>query len=559
MRKPYKEANLYPRIKEKIMALTDVENEEELYEEFENLEEQLEEDDNRETVAAVSGWGISLMVHAILFLLLAFVVVAGRLIDDPVPVRASVIEPPPPPPEEVEKPRDLEEVVVEIVADVDVETPIVNPMDIEVEELETEDEEVSEVAVAKGREEAVAVSETGGSGAFMAIGASGGASGAFGSRSGGGKKRALGANGGSRATEAAVDSALRWFVRHQSPNGMWSVTQHPINCDLPGRKSEPGTDRTGPDGDAASTGYAVLAFLGAGYDHRTPNQYRRTVQAGLDWIVQNQLASGGWGKNRNYENGIVSMALAEAFAMSNDPKLREPAQKAIDHLLSRQNGQGDGYGGLGWDYTGPNSRNDSSVSGWVIMALKSAAAGGLDVGNGMDGAKNYLEKAWNATNNNGEGITDPYEHRSGFPYTWESNSNNTKRPDRTAIGLCMGVFLGLGEGNIKMESMANDVMARTFDEKHKYYRIDSYPVNTYYLYYNTLGIFQVGGERWKKWNDHMAPLLVNSQIKSGDCLDGSWEWEGTQFHGHKVGRIISTAYNTLSLQVYYRYAKIKVD
>lgn len=539
------------------MALTDVENEDELYDEFEDLEEQLEEDDNRETVAAVSGWGISVMVHAILFLLLAFVVIAGRLIEEPVPIRPVVIEPPPPPPEEQEKPRDLTEVEVDIVADVIVESPVVQNLDVEVEELETEDEEISEISEAKGREEAVAASEMGGSGAFSTIGAAGGASGAFGSRQGGGKRRALGQFGGSKATEAAVDAALRWFVRHQSPNGMWSVTEHPVNCNLPGNKSEPGTERTGADGDAASTGYAVLSFLGAGYDHRTPNQYRRTVQAGLDWIVANQLQSGGWGRDRNYENGVVAMAIAEAFAMTNDPELREPAQKAIDHLLARQIDSGGNYGGLGWDYTTSNSRNDSSVSGWVIMALKSAEAGGLDIGSGMEGSRNYLERAWNAANNNGEGITDPYEDRSGFPYTWDSNNNGIRRPDRTAIGLCMGVFLGLGEGNIKMETMANDVMHRTFVSKDDNYQIQTYPVNTYYIYYNTLGIFQVGGDRWKKWNDHMAPLLVNAQIKSDDCLDGSWDWQGTGFHGHRVGRIISTAYNALTLQVYYRYVRIE--
>ena len=84
-----------------------------------------EDDENRGTVAAVSGWGISLAMHAIVFLLLAFVVIAGQLLDEPVPVRTAAIEPPPPPPEEEKEERELTEVEVTIEAEVEVETPVV--------------------------------------------------------------------------------------------------------------------------------------------------------------------------------------------------------------------------------------------------------------------------------------------------------------------------------------------------------------------------------------------------------------------------------------------------
>ena len=152
------------------------------------------------------------------------------------------------------------------------------------EDHETEDVEVNEP---KGREEAVASSETGGSGAFMQIGAAtSSAKGDHGNRDGGGKRRSLGAVGGTRQSEASVDrSALRWFKRHQNPNGMWDIDGYPNNCDgALGVKCEPGRD-VGADGDAAAPGYAILAFLGAGHDHirRRTNSVKPWRGVSIGW------------------------------------------------------------------------------------------------------------------------------------------------------------------------------------------------------------------------------------------------------------------------------------
>jgi hypothetical protein len=289
------------------------------------------------------------------------------------------------------------------------------------------------------------------------------------------------------------------------------------------------------------------------------------VKKGLDYLLSCQKEKGRLGA-RNYENAVAAMALAEAYAMTTDPELKEPTQRAIDSILACQNqepgGKDTGYGrGLGWNYNAPAIRNDSSVTGWQIMALKSALAAGLNVGNGMTGAKRWLELHWQNSNHpkdidkaKGEKSykeMTPYD-MSKFLYVWNSDEEGNPKEGsgagRESIGLVSAVFLGHLSGDLMAETLANTVMAKQMPK--------SYPTNTYYMYYNTMGIFQMGGERWKTWNATVRDMLVNAQRKSNDCFDGSWDWEGTKFHGHKNGRVLSTAYNTLCLEVYYRYAQV---
>lgn len=523
----------------------DDEYEDEFDDELEGEEEDGEGVDER--VAGMSAWGISVVVHALILLIVGTVYFVNEITEKP-PINLTKIEPPPKKEQEREE-RDVvkPEQTANIDADIPVEEPMVTQLDLPVEEVQTEDP-VEMENKARGREEAVSSSEMASSGAFMAIGAGGGAAGAFGNRNGGGRRRAVGRYGGSRASESAVEAALKWFAIHQSPNGQWDVDAYPANCDEGGQLCEPGRGHTGKDGDTACSGYALLCYLGAGYDHKHMSKWRKVVKAGIEWLVAAQNADGSWG--RNYENGICAMALAEAFALSGDAALREPAQKAIDYIISVQAKDGpedSGYAGLGWDYKRPNlTRMDSSVSGWCVMALKSAKAGGLDTKGALEGCKKWLEGAWKCCNPNWESL-DPYG-KSYFPYTWNKTAGTFEHTRLPCVGLLAAVFLGYRQGDIILETLANTAVEEQMPA--------GYPCNTYWMYYNTLGVFQVGGERWEKWNASVRDMLVQAQRRDPPCFDGSWDFEGTKFHGHETGRLLSTAYCCLSLEVYYRYLPI---
>ena len=75
----------------------------------------------------------------------------------------------------------------------------------------------------------------------------------------------------------------------------------------------------------------------------------------------------------------------------------------------------------------------------------------------------------------------------------------------------------------------------------------------YWWYYGTHAMFQMGGDRWKKWNAATRDMLVRHQVAPGDPkVDGSWE---PVYDGRHGGRVYSTAMACLCLEVYYRHGK----
>jgi hypothetical protein len=362
-----------------------------------------------------------------------------------------------------------------------------------------------------------------------------------------------------RDRTGTITAALRWLKRHQSANGSWQAARYAANCSED-PKCEPGDATVGGDVDVALTGYAVMCFLGSGYDHVTPNRFRATVRQGIAALLAAQQADGLLG-SRNYEHAIAAKALIEAYGMTGDPALKDPASRAVKVILARQNpdpsAADQAYGGLGWDYAAPGDRNDSSVTGWNIMVLKSALICGFDVGHGLDGARQWLTRSWRAANPGWKSL-DPYQE-SRFPYTYAASSGaiaiapapgpgapSADAHDLACVGLMSAVFLGSRSGDTMLETLANDV------DRHELPA--AYPCNTYKLYYDCLGIFQVGGEKWKRWDARVTRLLAGAQRHDG-CFDGSWDFQGTGFHGHQAGRVLSTVYCCLSLEACYLYQR----
>ncbi|HFB98008.1 MAG TPA: hypothetical protein ENJ62_02610, partial [Bryobacterales bacterium] len=168
--------------------------------------------------------------------------------------------------------------------------------------------------------------------------------------------------GGSAGSEAAVARGLAWLAGHQRPDGGWALDHRMAGCR--GACTHPGD----LDARIAATGLALLPFLGAGHTHQQ-GKYKAVVARGLDYLLRRQRTRGQVGDWRDagnmYSHGIATIAVCEAYAMTRDPRLARPAQRALNFIVFAQ----DPVVG-GWRYQ-PRQPGDTSVTGWQIMALKS--------------------------------------------------------------------------------------------------------------------------------------------------------------------------------------------
>lgn len=330
--------------------------------------------------------------------------------------------------------------------------------------------------------------------------------------------------GGSAESERAVALSLNWLARHQiargPQRGAWSFN-HMIAAQSP-------TTGMGDYNRAnnAATALALLPFLGAGQTHME-GQYRETVQAGLRYLISSMrvsteggLVTGSWRESEGtmYSHALASIAMCEAYAMTSDPDLQQPAQLSLNYLIYAQDPRSGG-----WRYQ-PQQPGDTSVVGWCVMALKSGSMGNLAIPpNTWIGTNRFLD-----TVSSSDGAYYGYTHRT-----------SDIRPRTTAIGLLCRMYLGWPRDHIGLQEGI-----RYLDEQGP--KLD----DLYFTYYATQVMRHLGGPQWDQWNSRLRDPLVELQVQEGNDA-GSWDPEGP--YSDRGGRLYQTAMAAMILEVYYRH------
>ncbi|MDE0897351.1 MAG: hypothetical protein OSB10_12290, partial [Planctomycetota bacterium] len=277
--------------------------------------------------------------------------------------------------------------------------------------------------------------------------------------------------------------------------------------------------------------------------------YKEQVANGIKYLRNMQdLDTGLIGEKSSHEflynHSIGTLALCEAYYATKSPLLKRTCQKAINYINRARNPYG------AWRYDEPPmGMNDTSVTGWMIFAIKAAEDAKLDiVQDSYEGAMTWIDE-----------VTDPANGRVGYNEFGNRSSRITGVNDHfpsekgeamTAVGLLCRMFMGQDDPKeYPILKKHGDLMLRTLPE----WDPDGFGSDMYYWYYGSYAMYQLGGTHWKKWETALKSTILDNQRKDGD-EKGSWDPIGPW--GFAGGRVYSTALMALCIEVYFRYGKV---
>jgi hypothetical protein len=367
-----------------------------------------------------------------------------------------------------------------------------------------------------------------------------------------------------RDVNQRIEAALHWLKDHQNVEGYWSVRSFADDSN----RSE--AERTGnlewvsadfgieDRADVAATSLALLAFAGAGYDHRERSEFRATIRNGILHLRRIQLNSGEFGTGAAtgmlHRHAIATMAMCELYGLSGDPVLRPIAERAIEFLLESRKEDG------GW---GDADGSHMHATFWAIVALKAAEMAGIefDSTTAYRDANRWLETATGEV----DGAT-----RSGFrkPGDQAPRPDTTKdwavHPETDAMNMLIRLFTdapGWRLDNEVLQAQAALVAANPAKWEQR-------QVDHLYWYAGTLSMFQIGGEGWSTWQRPLTHALVSSQrgfraedkdgddFKSAEALQEHGSWDAVGAWHPEGGRVVCTALSALTLQAIARYRRL---
>lgn len=283
---------------------------------------------------------------------------------------------------------------------------------------------------------------------------------------------------------------IRYLAASQTPSGDWPAPYG----------NEP-----------AVAGLCVLSILAHGEDPDY-GPYRKTVHAGLDYILKQQDEKTGYIGTSMYNHGFSTLTLAESYGHVHDERIGPALQKAVDLILSSQSRNPN----FAWRYAPESPDADTTVSGAQMVALFAARNAGIGV------PEPAIQKALRF-------FAECQTPDGGIGYTAPGGPDGA----RTAIGAL--VFALARQQKSAAFRLAIDYLHANPSDEGTYHQ--------YYLYYAAQAFFRASPKAFASFNEMNVKALAASQQEDGG-------WPGT------LGPTFSTSASLLSLALNYRLLPI---
>jgi len=304
---------------------------------------------------------------------------------------------------------------------------------------------------------------------------------------------------------AALKSTIQWLASVQEPSGRWDTAS------LGGKREY----------DMALNGLALLAFT---RNPDTTGKNPAVIDRAVKYLVSCQNDAGFFGEASEgmmYNQGIVTLALLEAYANGRDPSLKPHLDRALAFIRKQQLGSG------GWGYSNrPDITANTSVSVWQLQALL------LSARLGWDDQKNSLRKGliW---------LNSMIDDKGQFGYDSPKDSPEGKIT-LTAMGAMCMFMAPETEGPYKKEILMR--LKQTLMASGKETGLRDF----YRCYFRAAAFKASGTEQHDRMLADLQHSLLPLQDNSGKQA-GSWS--PNDRWGPVGGRIYSTSVAALTLEM----------
>ena len=357
-----------------------------------------------------------------------------------------------------------------------------------------------------------------------------------------------------KAIDAAINAGLKWLATHQAEDGNWDA--HAFSMWRNGSRNPQG--RIGDDAGLAVynpgvTALSLLAFFSAGHSHVESGPHQKVIAKGLKYLRGLQDREGCFGTrslpNYIYNHAMCTLAMVQAYAQSDDERLKPSAQKALDFSAFARNPY------LGWRYGVKPGDNDTSVTHWMLLGLHTAQSLNKDkLARGKDAPFVVDEGAFQGALAWVEKMTDPDFGSVGYiargssvarPRALVDAFPAEKSEAMTAAGISIRMMCG-------QTAKANALVLKGAERLRKLppnWNPKDGSIDTYYWYLGTLAMFQVGGKHWRHWAEGLIDATLPRQVGAGSPPVHLGSWDPLGPWAADGGRVYSTALHIQMLAV----------